>query len=770
MQVWMYTPRKGMVKERDINYLQDMMVFPSNIYSVGMEKSLNKGLIECFIFSPNINEKFSNPIFSYIEPVGDNGAYVTINMVDVYKLQECREDIILGYILANFIVSTDFAPFLIHKKALFLPANTEYLFSWNNVPGKDSKRLLRYLMDDRDIDWVESAEISKSKDGKTIHILKDKKSAEMMINEKEEKITLKISDGLTHDLKVRKESGKLNIYENKNLEWFWNQKTLNDVETNIERFVDYQGRINPLLFFLEDLDYVGKTWYQTEKFKNAISALKFLISRGFPYEEVIDWNSNRIINEGIKKELMKGDIDIDYQFIHGNIENRFCRLVRFALKIFIQNRERLIEDLTKFGEVYKNSSLYLFEVIKPFIDDYSPSKVSIEKHKTRSKLEYDKIQKIPEPYFKYIIVEMRNKQPSQDFTSTFLDHFLGKYSASTLFGGFKCKIEIEKQHTPNKRRYRLYLYNKKGVPLLELPNILTNIKLKMRSEVFETLKTINRIDFREDLQKTANSEFWLTYIGVLVPHINVNLYRIYKKIFDYNFGFEQEYAQKYAYKYDKGKKFFSPAVDEKVDVFELAFPLFFDISIDKFEYKLTELDKADLFTAEAVNLALFGNFYKSEKMLLKAGEILDADYNFLKEYIESSRQFKDYEEYGRWLMRNDIYPKGYQNYDKSIKEERTIFLPHFDKKPILCQSIKDCEKMKEINNFFIDRFHIFEEINEERKKILRFKNTKDYHSVMCKIRDKYDILKVYKRKDLRYLEEVLNALKLKVNLETRQNF
>jgi hypothetical protein len=534
--------------------------------------------------------------------------------------------------------------------------------------------------------------------------------------------------------------------------------------------VDYQGRINPLLFFLEDLDYEGKTRYQTEKIKNAISALKFLISRGFPYKQVIDWNSNRIIDEGIKKELMKGNVDIDYQFIQGNSENRFCRLVRFALKIFIQNRERLIEDLTKFGEVYKNSSLYLFETIRPFIDDYFPSKVSIGKYKARSKLDYDKIQKIPEPYFKYLIVDMRNKQPSPDFTSIFLEHFLEKYSVSTLFGGFYCKIEAAKPHTPNKRRYHLYLYNKKGVPLLELPNILTNIKLKMRSEVFETLKKINRTAFIEEMQKTANSEFWLIYIGVLVPHINENISRIYRKLFDYNFRFEQENAQKYAYSYaHKVKKVFSPTVDEKVDVFDLAFPLFFDISIDKFYYKPSELDKADLFTAEAVNLALFGDFYKSKKMLLKAGEILDADYEFLNRYRESSRQFKDYEEYGRWLKRIDNYPKGYQNYDKIIRDERP-FLPHFDKKPILCQSIKDYEKMKEINNFFIKRFHIFEEINEERKKLLQLKNTEDYHSVMCKIRDKYEILKVYKRKDLKYLEEVLNALKLKVDLEIRQNF
>lgn len=685
MQVWEYTLRKGIVKERDINYLQDMIVFPSKIYSLDKEKSGNKNLIECFIFSSNILEKFSNPIFSYIEPIDDNGAYVTINMVDVYNLQEYREDITLGNILAHFMVSTDFAPFLIHEKSLFHPVNPEV--------------------------------------------------------------------------------------ENKNLEGFWNRKTLPDVEINIERFVDYQRRINPLLFFLWEFEYEGKTQYQTEKFKNAVSALKFLISRGFPYKQVIDWDKNQIVNEEIKKDLIKGNVDIDYQFIQGNIENRFCRLVRFALKIFIRNKERLIDELTKFGEVYKNSALYLFEAIKPFIDDYFPSKVLIGKYNIRNKLEYDKIQKIPEPYFKYIIVDMRNKQPSKDFTRIFLDHFNRKYSLSTLFGGFKCKIEAAKQHTPDKRRYRLYLYNKKGMPLLELPNILTNIKLKMRSEVFDALKSINRTAFIEELQRTANSEFWLIYIGVLVPHINENIYRIYKKIFDYNFGFEQEYAHEYAYKYAyKVEKIFSPTADEKVDVFDLAFPLFFDISIDKFFYKSTQLDNADIFTAEAVNLALFGDFYKSKKMLLKAGEILDADYEFLNGYIENKRQFGGYEKYERWLKAKDIYPKGYHNYDEPIREEGTIFLPHFDKKPILCRNVKDYKEMKEINKFFIEHFHEFEEIDQKRKKIMRLKKPDDHHSVLTEIRDKYKDLGVYKRKDLKYLEGILNTLKLKVGLETRPIF
>jgi hypothetical protein len=89
-----------------------------------------------------------------------------------------------------------------------------YLFNWNNVPGNDSEGLIRYLRDDHDIGWAESAEICKFDDGKTIRIFKDENSVEITINEKEEKVTLKISDGRTHDLKVRKENGAIKICSN----------------------------------------------------------------------------------------------------------------------------------------------------------------------------------------------------------------------------------------------------------------------------------------------------------------------------------------------------------------------------------------------------------------------------------------------------------------------------------------------------------------------------------------------------------------------------
>ena len=90
-----------------------------------------------------------------------------------------------------------------------------YLCSWDDVPGKDSERLLKFLRDDFDIRWAgENAKIHKSDDrSKTIRIRKGENTAKIKIDEDEEKATLKISDGRTYGLIVKKENGKLNIYE-----------------------------------------------------------------------------------------------------------------------------------------------------------------------------------------------------------------------------------------------------------------------------------------------------------------------------------------------------------------------------------------------------------------------------------------------------------------------------------------------------------------------------------------------------------------------------
>ena len=85
-------------------------------------------------------------------------------------------------------------------------------FSWKNVPGEDNENLKNFLREEFGIDWTEDAKITKSDDCRIIHIFTDDHSAEIIMGDKEKKAILKIRDGETHNLKVKEEDGKLNIY------------------------------------------------------------------------------------------------------------------------------------------------------------------------------------------------------------------------------------------------------------------------------------------------------------------------------------------------------------------------------------------------------------------------------------------------------------------------------------------------------------------------------------------------------------------------------
>jgi hypothetical protein len=113
-----------------------------------------------------------------------------------------------------FIIGVIFAFRAHHIGSPIIKIDGKYLFSWDNVPGKDNKRLLKFLRDDLHIVWAENATISKSYDGKTISIFKGKGKnlAEIVMDGEKKKAILKISGGETHDLKVKENNGKLKIY------------------------------------------------------------------------------------------------------------------------------------------------------------------------------------------------------------------------------------------------------------------------------------------------------------------------------------------------------------------------------------------------------------------------------------------------------------------------------------------------------------------------------------------------------------------------------
>lgn len=209
----------------------------------------------------------------------------------------------------------------------------QYLFSWDNVPGKDSKRLLRSIRDFFYIDGAENAEISKSDDDKTIHISKDKNSAEINIDDKKEKATLKTSDDIIHDLKVKRENGKLNIYLKHNQDELSEEQRRNRSE--------YRRRLRYLHKYLEL--HCSKEWVGVmlkDRDHQQLRKLWELVDTKYIYAQtVLDLDgdimsrvNNQLFNEGDGKaeELMrfhKWNVEGGVNYRNG-LMNTFVQIIK----------------------------------------------------------------------------------------------------------------------------------------------------------------------------------------------------------------------------------------------------------------------------------------------------------------------------------------------------------------------------------------------------------------------------------------------------------
>ena len=85
-------------------------------------------------------------------------------------------------------------------------------FCWDNVSEKDNDELKNFLRKEFDIDQVKNEGITKSNDDMTIHISTDKHSAKIRMDDNKKNATLKIRDGKTHNLKVKKVDDKQYLY------------------------------------------------------------------------------------------------------------------------------------------------------------------------------------------------------------------------------------------------------------------------------------------------------------------------------------------------------------------------------------------------------------------------------------------------------------------------------------------------------------------------------------------------------------------------------
>jgi hypothetical protein len=94
-----------------------------------------------------------------------------------------------------------------------LKKHDKYLFSWDDVPGNDSVRLIKFLDEKIGVGWAKNAEIKKAEDGKAIAISDGTNSLLLRLSDEKTKGTLRINNGVSYNNYIaKKRRGKLSIY------------------------------------------------------------------------------------------------------------------------------------------------------------------------------------------------------------------------------------------------------------------------------------------------------------------------------------------------------------------------------------------------------------------------------------------------------------------------------------------------------------------------------------------------------------------------------
>jgi hypothetical protein len=90
-----------------------------------------------------------------------------------------------------------------------------YLFSWDEIPGNDNGKLIKFLSQEFGIDWLKTARIERNDDGKTIIVSNyedEKINILLRLNDEKNTVNVIIHDVKTDEFIVKMENGRLNIY------------------------------------------------------------------------------------------------------------------------------------------------------------------------------------------------------------------------------------------------------------------------------------------------------------------------------------------------------------------------------------------------------------------------------------------------------------------------------------------------------------------------------------------------------------------------------
>jgi deoxycytidine triphosphate deaminase len=118
------------------------------------------------------------------------------------------------YNLSSKIVTLDFrAPIALMDFVTTTTFNEKYLFSWDDVAGKEKVQFIEFLKYKFGIDWEKTAKIEKIEDDKTIRVSLKKKYLLLIRDDLRKEVNIKIDDGRTAKLSAKFENDTLKIFD-----------------------------------------------------------------------------------------------------------------------------------------------------------------------------------------------------------------------------------------------------------------------------------------------------------------------------------------------------------------------------------------------------------------------------------------------------------------------------------------------------------------------------------------------------------------------------
>lgn len=157
------------------------------------------------ISSPAYSDISTNEGLSLISPdYATNGSKILVD----YRTEMLHTDGSLEIEPAGFNIIPE-------KKRLVL--ERVYLFSWDEIPGKDSVKLIESLERWYPLlDWLKTAKIEKIDNNRTIRVFSEKDSILLKLNDEKTKIDLRTGIYAPYELLAKIENNKLKIYEKGN--------------------------------------------------------------------------------------------------------------------------------------------------------------------------------------------------------------------------------------------------------------------------------------------------------------------------------------------------------------------------------------------------------------------------------------------------------------------------------------------------------------------------------------------------------------------------